>query len=336
MIMNWRRHNVSPSSDDEGPQELLQHAEEEFAPYRAVSHTTHATVWRKIEVKAMTPSRGAVPATRRWQAASAARSRISLRWAALCGGALVALLLVLLAGPLIQARSEAHGVLNSAEAATLPAPSGQVLHCTMTTTYTPASTPTRDLGQRDIWLDAERGFARIDNRIPTGESGNATGISRQVFSGGTSASYSSRTGNVVVREGVTLSQFMSHQDCSLNDHLREVRAAIFQIDPRRSTTIEDGSLDGIPVQILSLHIDARETGAYYLGLPAEPGKTTTGLPVHYTFRRDTHLLVRIQGWALTDHDQGVAPVEMRMSYDLAPADTYPATFFSAAAITPQP
>ncbi len=297
---------------------------------RAVSPAVHDRLWATVQARLV-----AAPAIPVSAVPIAPRTRPSLpimRYG-MTGIAAVMLALLTFLAPIAQQRWSAHQFLNVAGAAALPISPGQVLHCTIiTTTATPNGQATRWLGDKEVWLDAERQLVRIEYRKP------GSGLNRQVFDGQTFSAYATRGSNGG-REGLyqdarqTYARLAESNSCSLNDQLATAQRELLHIDPRRSIVIGEESLDGVPVIVLSFAMDARESRAVYGGLAPEPGRGLSNLPARYTFTRDGRQLVRVQGWVQTDTPGGAASIEMRLAYTQDPADRYPASFFSVAGIT---
>lgn len=317
---------TTPAERDE-----LQQAREisaALSPARTVPPAVHDRLWRTVQVRLVaapsTPSVAVSPPVKRQRFHA-----VHYGWT---GAAAVMLVLLTFLAPLVQQRWTAHQFLNVAAAAALPLPPGQVLHCTITTSATPTGQAARWLGEKEIWLDADRQLARIEYRKP------GAGLNRQVFDGRTFSAYATR-GSDGGREGLyqdarqSYAQVADKNSCSLNDQLAVAQRELLQIDPRRSIATSEEMLDGVPVIVLSFAMDARESRAVYPGLAPDPDRGTTNLPARYTFTRDGHQLVRLQGWVQTDTPGGAAPIELRLTYTLAPADRYPASFFSVEGIT---
>lgn len=315
-----------------GEREELQMAQEigaAFGPARAVPPTVPDRLWRAVQMRLVvepTVSGNVASPVQR------ARPYSQIARYGLTGMAAAMLVLLTFLVPIVQQRWSAHQFLSVAGAATLPISTGHVLHCTITTMATPTGQAPRWLGEKEIWLDAERQLARIEYRKP------GSGLNRQVFDGRTFSAYATR-GSDGGREGLyqdvhqTYARIAESNSCSLNDHLAVAQRELLQINPRRSLVTSEELLDGMPVIVLSFAMDARESRAIYSGLTPESGRGLTNLPARYTFTRDGKQLVRLQGWVQTDTPGGAASIEMRLTYNQDAADHYPASFFSVAGVT---
>ena len=318
------------TTDDHGELRLAREIGAALSPARAVPPQLHDRLWQTVQTRlAIEPS---APTSAAAVSPASVRQRPQVARYGWSGAVAAMLAILIFLTPLVAQRWTAHQFLNVAAAATLPIPPGQVLHCTITTTTRPTGQAARWLGEKEIWLDPERQLARIEYRKP------GAGLNRQVFDGRTFSAYAT-PGSNGGREGLyqdgrqSYAQVAEKNNCSLNDHLAIAQRELLQIDPRRSLATSEELLDGVPVIVLSFAMDARESRAVYPGLAPDPERGTVNLPARYTFTRDGRQLLRLQGWVQTDTPSGVAPIEMRLTYTQAPADRYPASFFSVEAIT---
>ncbi len=310
-----------------------------LAPARETPRPVIERIWRTVEAGIADAPPPAVHGDRMSALGDppvARHRRRAVRYSIAAALASALVLLTLLAAPTVQDRWAMHRFLNTAAAATLTIPADRVLHCTYIETYTPAGRPGQVLGEVEAWLDPARQLARIEYRLQRQQGG----LNRQVFDGQTLSAYATRGSDGGGREGLyqesgrTYAQFTRHHDCSLADQVADVQQELLRIDPRRSITTSEETLDGVPVLVLSVLMDAKESRTYYAGLRPEPGRSTANLPARYTFTRDGRQLVRVQTWVMTDTAGGVAPVEYQIRHSLDPVEQYPPSFFSVDAIVP--
>lgn len=300
-----------------------------LAPDAPPPADARARVWRAVQTR-IAPV--APPAPRRHDLLRRGRPL------ALAG--LVALLLLLL--PVLLTRpwgaepvltGPAAALLQAASAAPPPAaPEGQVLHCTNAQTHgQPGRAPWS--GRREVWIDPQRRLLRVDIAGGAKTAGRPdSGAQRQTFDGATAWQYQPGVG-VLRRDATTYEQLAAQFPCALGDDLTALRQTLARRVPETTVTTGDETLDGASVTVLTIRVAATDDRTARLVFDTQlltPAPTVAGRPVRYTFDRDGRL-IRKESWILGG-SVVIGPNEERLSYTLAPAEQYPAAFFSADAI----
>lgn len=219
----------------------------------------------------------------------------------------------------------------STEAAELTIPAGQVLHCTSAMTHPWGDGSTTWSGGRQIWLDPQRQLARIEIAGDPKSPKEPPVLMRRVFDGATGWQFQAGVGLIPLPEQ-TYALTARDYPCALADDLAALQQRLTQVSPATSVTLGEEQLDGAPVLVLTILVDTSDvkTSRLIFAEPMVRGPAVGVLPFRYTFTRDEHRLIRTESWMLIGQRAG--PMEQRLHYELAPAEQYPAAFFSTEAI----
>ncbi len=315
-----------------------------LGPMREPPPITRERVWRDVQARIAAGPTTAQPGIAA-PAVVALRPALRRRLPIALAGAVVLLLLALTV-PLLWRQQEgtapsgpAAALLRSAEAATLTVPPGQVLHCTSTSTHTRADGRPPWVTTTETWLDPQRRLGRADSRFEGAPRAPASGSVRAVYDGAAGWRYESGKG----LSGVPMPEYAAFErlfPCALQDDLAKLQQALGA--GSAPATLSEGTLDGVPVTVLSLAVDpldVKTATAIFGAYPVKPERWFDPLPVRYTFTRDGGHLVRVESWTVGYEATQppikavvLGPREQRLRYELVPAEQYPASFFTAEAI----